>query len=129
VADLKGKVGRRPRKGTVDHYLLLLVLKQAGLSADEHHLRSLRNRCAPGRRLFCGLLQSGCGGPCLPPHAPRPSSAAGKHSLVLFRDFPGADSAITCSAGPNSWRKNPSKLQNVVKRLVRHPQLRIKGTA
>jgi len=85
VADLKGKkVGAE--QGTVDHYLLLLALRKAGLSAGDIDFQPLETGAAAAAFASGRLDAVGAFAPFTTQALSRPGSKA----LATSADFPGA---------------------------------------
>ncbi|HEX3621296.1 MAG TPA: ABC transporter substrate-binding protein [Acidimicrobiales bacterium] len=85
IADLKGKkVGAE--QGTVDHYLLLLALKKAGLSPDDIQFQPLETGAAAAAFASGRLDAVGAFAPFTTQALARPGSKA----LATSADFPGA---------------------------------------
>ncbi|HEX6469578.1 MAG TPA: ABC transporter substrate-binding protein [Streptosporangiaceae bacterium] len=85
VADLKGRtVG--VEQGTVDHYLLLLALKKAGLTAKDVHLKPLLTDAAAAAFKAGKIDAVGVFAPFTTTALTLPGSKA----IATSRDFPGA---------------------------------------
>jgi NitT/TauT family transport system substrate-binding protein len=85
VADLKGKkVGAE--KGTVDHYLLLLGLKKAGLSASDIDFQPLETGAAAAAFASGRLDAVGA----FAPFTTQALARSGAKALFTSADFPGA---------------------------------------
>jgi len=121
VADLKGSRSR-PRKATVDHYLLACsVSKQAAPLHADDNLPSFRSP-KPCRPPPPCAAQVECGGSVCPLHHPALSAAACNH-LVLSADFPGRIQRSPWFCRTEFVEKNPEQCcGNVVNAWVRHPR-------
>jgi NitT/TauT family transport system substrate-binding protein len=85
VADLKGKkVGAE--QGTVDHYLLLLALKKAGLSATDIDFQPLETGAAAAAFASGRLDAVGA----FAPFTTQALARSGSKALATSTDFPGA---------------------------------------
>jgi NitT/TauT family transport system substrate-binding protein len=85
LADLKGKkVGAE--QGTVDHYLLLLALKKAGLSASDIEFQPLETGAAAAAFASGRLDAVGA----FAPFTTQALSRAGSKAVATSADFPGA---------------------------------------
>jgi len=119
VADAQGQVGRVARKARSTHYLLLSSQAGRPISAMTSTFVPLDAVAAAAAFV---AAPGGCRVACLAPSPPRPSKRSGSTKPCSLPRISPERSAITWSAGPNSWRQNPEQLQNVVERLVRHPR-------
>lgn len=85
IADLKGrKVGAE--QGTVDHYLLLLALKKAGLSASDVDFQPLETGAAAAAFASGRLDAVGA----FAPFTTQALARSGSKALATSADFPGA---------------------------------------
>jgi NitT/TauT family transport system substrate-binding protein len=85
IADLKGKkVG--VEEGTVDHFLLLQGLKQAGLTEKDIKLQPLITDAAAAAFAAGQLDAVGC----FAPFTTKAHTLPGSHSLFTSKDFPGS---------------------------------------
>jgi len=85
IADLKGKkVGAE--QGTVDHYLLLLALKKAGLTADDIQFQPLETGAAAAAFASGRLDAVGA----FAPFTTQALARSGSKALTTSADFPGA---------------------------------------
>ena len=85
LADLKGKkVGAE--QGTVDHYLLLLALKKAGLTADDISFQPLETSAAAAAFASGRLDAVGA----FAPFTTQALARAGSKAVATSADFPGA---------------------------------------
>ncbi|APD48859.1 MULTISPECIES: ABC transporter substrate-binding protein [unclassified Synechococcus] len=108
VADLKGK-SVAAEEGTVDHYLLLLGLKQAGLSADDITFVPLETGAAAAAFVAAQVDAVGV----FAPFTTQALKRSGSTTLFSSADFPGAISDhLVCRT--EFVEKNPEQLQNVV---------------
>jgi NitT/TauT family transport system substrate-binding protein len=85
VADLKGKKVA-VEQGTVDHYLLLLALRKAGLSASDIELKPLLTDAAAAAFLAGQVDAVGA----FAPFTTTALGLAGSKTLTSSKDFPGA---------------------------------------
>jgi NitT/TauT family transport system substrate-binding protein len=85
LAELKGKKVAA-EQGTVDHYLLLLALKKAGLSADDIKFTPLATDAAAAAFVASQVDAVGVFAPFTTTALGRPGSKA----ITTSRDFPGA---------------------------------------
>lgn len=85
VADLKGKKVA-VEQGTVDHYLLLLALRKAGLSESDIELRPLLTDAAAAAFLAGQVDAVGA----FAPFTTTALGLAGSKALATSKDFPGA---------------------------------------
>ncbi|MFM2157910.1 MAG: hypothetical protein RLZZ124_384 [Cyanobacteriota bacterium] len=108
VADLKGKKVAA-EEGTVDHYLLLLGLKKAGLSAKDITFVPLETGAAAAAFAAGKVDAVGVFAPFTTQALKRPGST----TLFSSKDFPGAISDhLVCRA--DFVAKNPEKVQKLV---------------
>jgi NitT/TauT family transport system substrate-binding protein len=108
VADLKGKKVAA-EEGTVDHYLLLLGLKKAGLSASDIQFVPLETGAAAAAFVAGKVDAVGVFAPFTTQALKRPGST----TLFSSRDFPGAISDhLVCRR--DFVEKNPEKIQKIV---------------
>jgi len=108
VADLKGKKVAA-EEGTVDHYLLLLGLKKAGLSAKDISFVPLETGAAAAAFAAGKVDAVGVFAPFTTQALKRPGST----TLFSSKDFPGAISDhLVCRADFVS--KNPETVQKLV---------------
>lgn len=108
VADLKGKkVGAE--KGTVDHYLLLLALKKAGLTAADVDFQPIETGAAAAAFASGRLDAVGA----FAPFTTQALARAGSKAITTSADFPGAiPDHLVFSAGYVS--KHATDIQNLV---------------
>jgi NitT/TauT family transport system substrate-binding protein len=85
IADLKGKKVAA-EAGTVDHYLLMLALKEAGLTANEVHFMPLATDVAAAQFVAGKVDAVGVFAPFTTAALKRPGSRA----ILTSKDFPGA---------------------------------------
>jgi len=108
VADLKGK-RVAAEEGTVDHYLLLLGLKKAGLSAKDITFVPLETGAAAAAFVAGKVDAVGVFAPFTTQALKRPGST----TLFSSKDFPGAISDhLVCRK--EFVAKNPQKVQKLV---------------
>jgi NitT/TauT family transport system substrate-binding protein len=108
VADLKGK-RVAAEEGTVDHYLLLLGLKKAGLSANDITFVPLETGSAAAAFVAGKVDAVGVFAPFTTQALKRPGST----TLFSSKDFPGAISDhLVCRK--EFVAKNPEKVQKLV---------------
>ena len=108
VADLKGK-RVAAEEGTVDHYLLLLGLKKAGLSAKDITFVPLETGAAAAAFVAGKVDAVGVFAPFTTQALKRPGST----TLFSSKDFPGAISDhLVCRK--EFVAKNPEKVQKLV---------------
>jgi NitT/TauT family transport system substrate-binding protein len=108
VADLKGK-RVAAEEGTVDHYLLLLGLEKAGLSADDITFVPLETGAAAAAFVAGQVDAVGVFAPFTTQALKRPGSS----TLFSSADFPGAISDhLVCRR--EFVEANPEKIQQVV---------------
>ncbi|MFO7628433.1 MAG: ABC transporter substrate-binding protein [Prochlorococcaceae cyanobacterium] len=108
VADLKGK-RVASEEGTVDHYLLLLGLKQAGLGAEDITFVPLETGAAAAAFVAGKVDAVGV----FAPFTTQALKLAGSTTLFTSKDFPGAVSDhLVCRS--EFVAKNPEKVQQVV---------------
>ncbi|MCP9828199.1 ABC transporter substrate-binding protein [Synechococcus sp. L2F] len=108
VADLKGKKVAA-EEGTVDHYLLLLGLKKAGLSASDITFVPLETGAAAAAFVAGQVDAVGVFAPFTTQALKRPGST----TLFSSKDFPGSISDhLVCRT--EFVEKNPEQLQKVV---------------
>ena len=108
VADLKGK-RVAAEEGTVDHYLLLLGLKKAGLSAKDITFVPLETGAAAAAFVAGKVDAVGVFAPFTTQALKRPGST----TLFSSKDFPGAISDhLVCRK--EFVAKNPEKVQKMV---------------
>jgi NitT/TauT family transport system substrate-binding protein len=108
VADLKGK-RVAAEEGTVDHYLLLLGLKKAGLSANDITFVPLETGAAAAAFVAGKVDAVGVFAPFTTQALKRPGST----TLFSSKDFPGAISDhLVCRK--EFVAKNPEKVQKLV---------------
>lgn len=108
VADLKGK-SVAAEEGTVDHYLLLLGLKEAGLSAEDITFVPLETGAAAAAFVAAKVDAVGV----FAPFTTQALKRSGSTTLFSSADFPGAISDhLVCRT--EFVEKNPEQLQNVV---------------
>lgn len=108
VADLRGK-RVAAEEGTVDHYLLLLGLEQAGLSADDITFVPLETGAAAAAFVAGQVDAVGVFAPFTTQALRRPGSS----TLFTSADFPGAISDhLVCRR--EFVEANPEKIQEVV---------------
>jgi NitT/TauT family transport system substrate-binding protein len=108
VADLKGK-RVAAEEGTVDHYLLLLGLEKAGLSADDITFVPLETGAAAAAFVAGQVDAVGVFAPFTTQALRRPGSS----TLFSSADFPGAISDhLVCSR--EFVESNPEKVQELV---------------
>lgn len=108
VADLKGK-RVAAEEGTVDHYLLLLGLKKAGLSANDITFVPLETGGAAAAFVAGKVDAVGVFAPFTTQALKRPGST----TLFSSKDFPGAISDhLVCRK--EFVAKNPEKVQKLV---------------
>ncbi|MFM7362600.1 MAG: ABC transporter substrate-binding protein [Cyanobium sp.] len=108
VADLKGK-RVAAEEGTVDHYLLLLGLKKAGLSAEDITFVPLETGAAAAAFVAGKVDAVGVFAPFTTQALKRPGST----TLFSSKDFPGAISDhLVCRS--EFVAKNPEKVQKLV---------------
>ena len=109
VADLKGK-RVAAEEGTVDHYLLLLGLKKAGLSSKDITFVPLETGAASAAFVAGKVDAVGVFAPFTTQALKRPGSS----TLFSSKDFPGAISDhLVCRT--DFVAKNPEKVQQLVK--------------
>ncbi|MGB5135240.1 MAG: ABC transporter substrate-binding protein [Prochlorococcaceae cyanobacterium] len=108
VADLKGK-RVAAEEGTVDHYLLLLGLEKAGLSADDITFMPLETGAAAAAFVAGQVDAVGVFAPFTTQALKRPGSS----TLFSSADFPGAISDhLVCRR--EFVEANPEKVQKIV---------------
>ncbi|MCP9927535.1 ABC transporter substrate-binding protein [Cyanobium sp. CH-040] len=108
VADLKGK-RVAAEEGTVDHYLLLLGLEKAGLSADDITFVPLETGAAAAAFVAGQVDAVGVFAPFTTQALKRPGSS----TLFTSADFPGAISDhLVCRR--EFVEANPEKVQKIV---------------
>ncbi len=108
IADLKGKKVAA-EEGTVDHYLLLMVLKEAGLSAKDIKFVPLETGAAAAAFAAGKVDAAGVYAPFTTQALKRPGAKA----LTTSREHPGAISdLLVCRR--DFIAKNPEKIQKVV---------------
>lgn len=108
VADLKGKKVAA-EEGTVDHYLLLLGLRKAGLSEKQITFVPLETGAAAAAFVAGKVDAVGVFAPFTTQALKRPGSKA----LFTSKDFPGAISDhLVCNRA--FVAKNPEKIQKIV---------------
>ncbi len=108
IADLKGKKVAA-EEGTVDHYLLLMVLKQAGLSAKDITFVPLETGAAAAAFAAGKVDAAGVYAPFTTQALKRPGAKA----LTTSREHPGAISdLLVCRR--DFVAKHPEKIQKVV---------------
>jgi NitT/TauT family transport system substrate-binding protein len=108
LADLKGKKVAA-EEGTVDHYLLLLGLEQAGLSADDITFVPLETGAAAAAFVAGQVDAVGV----FAPFTTQALKRAGSTTLFSSADFPGAISDhLVCRT--EFVANNPEKVQQVV---------------
>jgi NitT/TauT family transport system substrate-binding protein len=108
IADLKGKKVAA-EEGTVDHYLLLLGLRQAGLSADDITFVPLETGAAAAAFVAGQVDAVGVFAPFTTQALKRPGST----TLFSSKDFPGAISDhLVCRT--EFVAENPEKVQQLV---------------
>ena len=108
IADLKGKKVAA-EEGTVDHYLLLMVLKEAGLSAKDIKFVPLETGAAAAAFAAGKVDAAGVYAPFTTQALKRPGAKA----LTTSREHPGAISdLLVCRR--DFVAKNPEKIQKVV---------------
>jgi NitT/TauT family transport system substrate-binding protein len=108
IADLKGKKVAA-EEGTVDHYLLLMVLKEAGLSAKDIQFVPLETGAAAAAFAAGKVDAAGV----YAPFTTQALKRAGAKALTTSREHPGAISdLLVCRR--DFVAKNPEKIQKVV---------------
>jgi NitT/TauT family transport system substrate-binding protein len=108
IAELKGKKVAA-EEGTVDHYLLLMVLKQAGLSAKDITFVPLETGAAAAAFAAGKVDAAGVYAPFTTQALKRPGAKA----LTTSREHPGAISdLLVCRR--DFVAKHPEKIQKVV---------------
>jgi NitT/TauT family transport system substrate-binding protein len=108
VADLKGKVVAA-EEGTVDHYLLLLGLKKAGLSAKDITFKPLETGAAAAA--FASGKVDAVG--VFAPFTTQALKRKGSTTMFSSKDFPGAISDhLVCKK--EFVAKHPEQIQKVV---------------
>jgi NitT/TauT family transport system substrate-binding protein len=108
AADLKGKKVAA-EEGTVDHYLLLLVLKKAGLSAKDIQFVPLETGAAAAAFAAGKVDATGVYAPFTTQALKRPGSRA----LFTSKDFPGAiTDHLVCRT--DFVARHPEKVQKIV---------------
>jgi NitT/TauT family transport system substrate-binding protein len=108
TADLKGKKVAA-EEGTVDHYLLLLVLKKAGLTAKDIQFVPLETGAAAAAFAAGKVDATGVYAPFTTQALKRPGSKA----LFTSKDFPGAiTDHLVCRS--EFVAKHPEKVQKIV---------------
>ncbi|MFM7676790.1 MAG: ABC transporter substrate-binding protein [Synechococcus sp.] len=108
VADLKGKKVAA-EEGTVDHYLLLLGLKKAGLKAEDITFVPLETGAAAAAFVAGQVDAVGV----FAPFTTQALKRSGSKTLFSSKDFPGAISDhLVCRT--EFVAKNPEKLQKIV---------------
>ena len=108
VADLKGK-RVAAEEGTVDHYLLLLGLKKAGLSAEDITFVPLETGAASAAFVAGKVDAVGV----FAPFTTQALKREGSTTLFSSKDFPGAISDhLVCRSA--FVAENPEKVQKVV---------------
>lgn len=109
IADLKGK-RVAAEEGTVDHYLLLLGLRKAGLNSKDISFVPLETGAASAAFVAGKVDAVGVFAPFTTQALKRPGSS----TLFSSKDFPGAISDhLVCRA--DFVAKNPAKVQQLVK--------------
>jgi NitT/TauT family transport system substrate-binding protein len=108
IADLKGKKVAA-EEGTVDHYLLLLGLKSAGLSADDIEFVPLETGAASAAFVAGQVDAVGV----FAPFTTQALKREGSTTLFSSKDFPGAISDhLVCRS--EFVAENPEKVQKLV---------------
>ncbi|SBO42026.1 ABC transporter substrate-binding protein [Cyanobium sp. NIES-981] len=108
IADLKGKKVAA-EEGTVDHYLLLLGLKQAGLTADDITFVPLETGAAAAAFVAGQVDAVGV----FAPFTTQALKRSGSATLFSSKEFPGAISDhLVCRT--EFVAKNPEKVQKLV---------------
>lgn len=108
VADLKGKTVA-VEQGTVDHYLLLLALQKAGLSAKDVTFQPLTTDAAAAA--FAAGKVDAVG--VFAPFTTTALTLPGSHAIITSADFPGAIPDHLAVAS-DLVKENPKALQAVV---------------
>ncbi|WP_216900106.1 ABC transporter substrate-binding protein [Synechococcus sp. CCY 9618] len=108
IADLKGKKVA-VEEGTVDHYLLLLVLEKGGLTVDDVQFVPLETGAAAAAFAAGKVDAAGVYAPFTTQALKRPGSKA----LFTSKDFPGAiTDHLVCRT--EFVAQNPEKVQKIV---------------
>ena len=108
LSDLKGKI-ISVEKGTVDHYLLLIALKKAGLSASDVTIKFMGTEKA-AEEFVNGKVDATA---VFAPFTNTALKKAGSKELVSSKDFPGAIADVL-SFRREFVEKNPELVQAVV---------------
>jgi NitT/TauT family transport system substrate-binding protein len=108
ISDLKGKV-ISTEKGTVDHYLLLIALKKAGLSSKDVTIKFMGTEQA-ATEFAAGKVDATA---VFAPFTNLALKKAGSKELASSKDFPGAISDVL-SFRRDFVEKNPEVVQAAV---------------